>query len=153
MAGEELGTWLSRTESDRGVGTWTWEGRRVGAVSYPAVPWLWGNNSGERGLGADVEDGGAFGKRMFDAMLMHAASADHSEACASCILHCSRCAYALCLLSHYTINSAVRAAVQDKPVSLRCALRASDVDFASRLPMLNHLVQALFPSLSRGAEC
>ena len=89
---------------------------------------------------------------MFDAMLMHAASADHSEACASCILHCSQCAYALCFLNQYTINSAVRA-VQDKPVSLRCALRASIVDFASHLPMLSHLVQALYPSPSRGANC
>ena len=81
-------------------------------------------------------------------MLMHAASADHSEACASCILSCSQCAYALCPLSQYTINSAVGAAVQDKPVSLRCALRASDLDFTSRLPTLNHLVQALSSSLS-----
>jgi hypothetical protein len=64
MAGEELGTRLSRTESDGGVGTWIWEGGRVDAVGYPAAPWLWGSISGERGLGADVEDGDVSGGRM-----------------------------------------------------------------------------------------
>jgi hypothetical protein len=59
-----------------------------------------------------------------------------------------------CTLEVDTTDSAVKAlVVRDKLASLRCALRASDLDFTARLPMRNHLVQALLPFPSRGAKC
>jgi hypothetical protein len=69
-----------------------------------------------------------------------------------CVLHPAL--FTVCICAVPLTDSAVRAVVmRDKLASLRCALRASDLDFTSQLPMRNHLVQALLPSPSRGAKC
>jgi hypothetical protein len=85
-----------------------------------------------------------------DKMLMHAALADHRASVKACahVLQAALCMHRRCLCppSQYATNAAVKVvAVRDKPMSLCCALRASDSDFTLHLPMHNHLVQALFP--------